>query len=84
MEKGYQSNPRNLKFYESTNRPCLRSLTDYAIFGEMLYSPIDNTSEPHLHIHAQKANIGKSILDEEVLPIAFDDKFLTRNSVFYQ
>jgi Peptidase family M23 len=40
-----------------------------------------NTSEPHLHIHARKANTGKSSLDGAGLPISFDDKFLTRNSV---
>jgi hypothetical protein len=126
-----------------------RSLTDYAIFGETLYSPCDgtianlvndlpnlvpgesdrknlagnhillkckgadilmahllkgsitsqvgslvksgdaiakignsgNTGEPHLHIHARKANTGKSILDGEGLPITFDGKFLVRNSL---
>jgi Peptidase family M23 len=40
-----------------------------------------NTSEPHLHIHARKANTGKSILDGEGLPITFDGKFLVRNIV---
>jgi hypothetical protein len=126
-----------------------RSLTDYAIFGETLYSPCDgtianlvndlsnlapgesdrknpagnhillrcqgadilmahllkgsitsqvgslvksgdaiakignsgNTGEPHLHIHARKANTGKSILDGEGLPITLDGNFLVRNSL---
>ena len=40
-----------------------------------------NTSEPHLHIHARKINTGKSILDGDGMPITFDDKFLTRNSI---
>jgi Peptidase family M23 len=129
-----------------------RSLTDYAIFGETLYSPCDgtisslvkdlpnlvpgekdqknpagnhillsckgadilmahllkgsitsqvgslvrsgdaiakignsgNTSEPHLHIEAQKANTGKSSLDGEGIPITFDGKFLVRNSVLFK
>lgn len=128
-----------------------RSLTDYAIFGETLYSPCDgtistlvndlpnlvpgekdrknpagnyillwckgadilmahllkdsitsqvgslvrsgdaiakvgnsgNTGEPHLHIHARKANTGKSSLDGEGVPISFDGKFLVRNSVLF-
>jgi Peptidase family M23 len=128
-----------------------RSLTDYAIFGETLYSPCDgtisrlvndlpnlipgekdqknpagnhillgckgveinmshllkgsitskvgslvktgdviakignsgNTSEPHLHIHAQKATTEKSSLDGEGVPITFDGKFLVRNSLLF-
>jgi Peptidase family M23 len=40
-----------------------------------------NTSEPHLHIHARKANTGKSILDGKGLPITINGKFLTRNSI---
>jgi Peptidase family M23 len=42
-----------------------------------------NTGEPHLHIHARKANTGKSSLDGEGVPISFDGKFLTRNSVLF-
>ncbi|MUK88710.1 peptidoglycan DD-metalloendopeptidase family protein [Ornithinibacillus sp. L9] len=34
-----------------------------------------NTSEPHLHIHAEKNGVG--------VPIFFDDKFLTRNSLVW-
>ena len=42
-----------------------------------------NTGEPHLHIHARKANTGKSSLDGEGVPISFDGKFLVRNSVLF-
>lgn len=41
-----------------------------------------NTSEPHLHIHARKANTGSSVLDGEAVPMTFDGRFLVRNSLF--
>jgi hypothetical protein len=43
-----------------------------------------NTTEPHLHIHARKADTGKSILDGEGMPILFFRSFLIRNSVFFR
>ncbi|MBI4779797.1 MAG: M23 family metallopeptidase [Oscillatoriophycideae cyanobacterium NC_groundwater_1537_Pr4_S-0.65um_50_18] len=41
-----------------------------------------NTTEPHLHIHARRANTGQSPLEGEGLPITFDGRFLVRNSLF--
>lgn len=41
-----------------------------------------NTTEPHLHIHARRANTGQSLLEGEGLPITFDGRFLVRNSLF--
>jgi hypothetical protein len=43
-----------------------------------------NTTEPYLHIHARKANTGKSILDEEGMPMTFFKRFLVRNSVVFR
>lgn len=40
-----------------------------------------NTSEPHLHIHAQKKTTRDSTLDGEGVPIIFDRRFLVRNSL---
>lgn len=37
-----------------------------------------NTSEPHLHIHAERAGTDGSLVSEGV-PIVFDDSFLVRN-----
>lgn len=38
-----------------------------------------NTSEPHLHIHAVRANSG-GVRKGEAVPMLFDGEFLTRNS----
>lgn len=43
-----------------------------------------NTSEPHLHIHARKANTGSSILDGEGMPMIFSRSFLVRNSIIFR
>ncbi|NDJ18555.1 M23 family metallopeptidase [Myxacorys almedinensis] len=43
-----------------------------------------NTSEPHLHIHARKANTGNSILDGEGMPMIFFRSFLVRNSIVFR
>ncbi len=42
-----------------------------------------NTSEPHLHIHARKANTETSLLEGEGLPMTFDGRFLVRNSLVF-
>lgn len=41
-----------------------------------------NTSEPHLHIHAERGGKPGVILDGEAVPITIDGRFLVRNSVF--
>ncbi|MFQ5891355.1 MAG: M23 family metallopeptidase [Candidatus Methanofastidiosia archaeon] len=41
-----------------------------------------NTSEPHLHIHAEKGGKEDSFLDGEGVPIIFNGRFLKRNSLF--
>ena len=41
-----------------------------------------NTTEPHLHIHAERGGEPGVILDGEAVPITIDGRFLVRNSVF--
>ena len=41
-----------------------------------------NTSEPHLHIHAEQGGEPGVILDGSSVPITIDGRFLVRNSVF--
>jgi len=41
-----------------------------------------NTSEPHLHIHAEKGGEPGVILDGSSVPITIEGRFLVRNSVF--
>lgn len=41
-----------------------------------------NTSEPHLHIHAEKGSEPGVILDGKSVPITIEGRFLVRNSVF--
>jgi hypothetical protein len=41
-----------------------------------------NSSEPHLHIHAERGGEPGVILDGESVPITIDGRFLVRNSVF--
>jgi len=41
-----------------------------------------NTSEPHLHIHAERGGEPGVILDGQAVPITIDGRFLVRNSVF--
>ena len=41
-----------------------------------------NTSEPHLHIHAERGGEPGIILDGQAVPITIDGRFLVRNSVF--
>ena len=41
-----------------------------------------NTSQPHLHIHAERGGISGKILDGEGVPIIFGNRFLARNSLF--
>lgn len=40
-----------------------------------------NTTQPHLHIHAERGGTASSILDGEGVPIRFDGRFLVRNSL---
>ena len=42
-----------------------------------------NTSEPHLHIHAEKGGNEIPILKGEGIPIIFDGRFLVRNSLVF-
>ncbi|MBT8067035.1 MAG: M23 family metallopeptidase [Gammaproteobacteria bacterium] len=41
-----------------------------------------NTTEPHLHIHAEKPGQPGVILDGQAVPITIGGRFLVRNSVF--
>ena len=41
-----------------------------------------NTTEPHLHIHAERGGKPGVILDGEAVPITIAGRFLVRNSVF--
>ena len=41
-----------------------------------------NTSEPHLHIHAERGGEPGVILDGSSVPITIEGRFLVRNSVF--
>ena len=41
-----------------------------------------NTSEPHLHIHAERGGQPRMILDGAGVPISIDGRFLVRGSVF--
>lgn len=41
-----------------------------------------NTTEPHLHIHAERGGGRTDILLGEGVPITFDSRFLVRNSLF--
>lgn len=41
-----------------------------------------NTSEPHLHIHAERGGEPGVILDGNSVPITIEGRFLVRNSVF--
>lgn len=40
-----------------------------------------NTSEPHLHIHAERGGSPTGILDGQGIPAEFDGRFLVRNSL---
>jgi hypothetical protein len=41
-----------------------------------------NTSEPHLHIHAERGGEPGVILDGEAVPITIGGRYLVRNSIF--
>ena len=41
-----------------------------------------NTTEPHLHIHAERGGEPGVIFDGKAVPITIDGRFLVRNSVF--
>lgn len=41
-----------------------------------------NSSQPHLHIHAEQSAVSGKILDGQGVPITFDNHFLVRNSLF--
>lgn len=40
------------------------------------------TTQPHLHIHAERGGMPGKILDGEGVPITFNNRFLVRNSLF--
>lgn len=41
-----------------------------------------NTSQPHLHIHAERGGVAGRILNGQGVPITFNNRFLVRNSLF--
>lgn len=42
-----------------------------------------NTTQPHLHIHAERGGNDRKILNGEGVPITFENRFLVRNSLFF-
>jgi murein DD-endopeptidase MepM/ murein hydrolase activator NlpD len=40
------------------------------------------TTQPHLHIHAERGGTPTTILDGKGVPITFEGRFLERNSLF--
>jgi murein DD-endopeptidase MepM/ murein hydrolase activator NlpD len=40
------------------------------------------TSQPHLHLHAERGGTPNEILNGEGVPIELDGRFLVRNSLF--
>jgi hypothetical protein len=43
-----------------------------------------NTTQPHLHIHAERGGNDREILNGEGVPITFENRFLVRNSLFLE
>lgn len=43
-----------------------------------------NTTQPHLHIHAERGGPETSILENEPVPVTYDDRFLVRNSIVFR
>ena len=41
-----------------------------------------NTSEPHLHIHAERGGEAGRLLNGEAVPMTFDGQYLVRGDVF--
>lgn len=41
-----------------------------------------NTSQPHLHIHAERGGVSGRILDGVGVPMTFEGRFLVRNNLF--
>ena len=41
-----------------------------------------NTTQPHLHIHAERGGMPGKILNGEGVPITFENRFLVRNNLF--
>ena len=41
-----------------------------------------NSTQPHLHIHAEQSAVSGRILDGQGVPITFNNRFLVRNSLF--
>jgi hypothetical protein len=41
-----------------------------------------NTTQPHLHIHAERGGLPGEILDGQGVPITFGGRFLVRNALF--
>lgn len=56
------------------------SITTADVLGQVGNS--GNTSEPHLHIHAERGGTSGHILDGEAVPITLNGRFLVRNSRF--
>ncbi|MDA0369279.1 MAG: M23 family metallopeptidase [Proteobacteria bacterium] len=42
------------------------------------------STQPHLHIHAERGGSATSILENEAVPITFAGRFLTRNSIVFR
>jgi len=54
--------------------------------GEILgrFGNSGKTSQPHLHIHAERGGTPGEILNGSGVPITFNERFLVRNSLFIE
>lgn len=61
------------------------TVNDTVITGDLLgkVGNSGNTTEPHLHIHAEQLGEPGVILDGRAVPITIGGRFLVRNSVFH-
>jgi len=64
---------------DSVNVSAGDSVTTATLLGKV--GNTGNTSEPHLHLHAERDGESGKILDGTAVPVTIDDRFLVRGSV---
>jgi len=64
---------------DSVNVSVGDTVTTATIIGKV--GNTGNTSEPHLHLHAERDGEPGEILDGTAVPVKIDDRFLVRGSV---